>query len=230
MIPLDYVRVDFQNHSTISDGALSPLELIAHARSNGVRGIVLTEHVYLKRVESIMEEILQAVEQAHGSDILLIPGAEVSLVPPDKICEVAARAKQAGAKFVTVHGESLMGGTPSGTNLAAAQCEYVDMIGHPGFLDEQTAKSAAQNNIFVELSGRAPHSLTNGHVARMAQKFGVGLLVNSDTHRAEDLLTPQRAIDVARGAGLSEDEVYRALVTNVEHLLVRCGIISPRSS
>ena len=224
---IHYDRFDFQNHSTISDGALSPLELLAHARSIGVRGVVLTEHVYLTKVESIVEKILQAVESARGADVLLIPGAEVSLVPPDKIGEVAKRAKQAGAKFVTVHGESLMGGTPAGTNLAAAQSEFVDMIGHPGFMSKEATRYAAQNNIIIEISGRALHSLTNGHNVKMARQFGAKMLVNSDTHDPKDLMTPQRALDVARGAGMEEDEVFSALVTNVEEVLARCGIIAP---
>jgi putative hydrolase len=229
MIPFEYERIDFQNHSTVSDGALTPRDLVRHAHSLGVRGLALTEHVYLNRVENIVDQVLAVVDQAREYDVLLIPGVEVSLVPPDKICEVAKRAKQAGAKFVAVHGESLMGGTPPGTNLAAAQCQDVDMIGHPGFLDIKTAENAAHNSVYLELSGRSPHSLTNGHVARLAQEFGVKLLINSDTHKPDDLMTPQRAAEVARGAGLNDDEVSRALITNVELMLARCGIISPRA-
>lgn len=214
-------RVDFQNHSTLSDGVLPPIELLKHAKKLGLGGIALTEHVYANKVESIVEKLLQVEKHTRALGIIFIPGAEVSLVPPDRICEIARRAKEAGARFVTVHGESLMGGTPPGTNLASAQCEYVDMIGHPGFLSDKAAQCAARNNISIELSGRALHSLTNGHNAKLALKYGAKLLVNSDTHKPEDLMTMARAIEVARGAGLDDEEVYRAIVTNAEELLAR---------
>lgn len=37
-------RFDFHTHSTVSDGSLSPVELVQRAAHNGVRGLALTDH------------------------------------------------------------------------------------------------------------------------------------------------------------------------------------------
>jgi putative hydrolase len=97
----------------------------------------------------------------------------------------------------------------------------VDLLGHPGYISEEAARAALENEVFVELSGREVYAPTNEHIARVAQQVGCKLLVNSDSHNPEQMLTIPRAEKVAREAGLSEDEIYRALGTNAEALLQR---------
>ena len=45
--------------------------------------------------------------------------------------------------------------------------------------------------------------MTNGHVARVAGEAGALMVVDTDAHAPEDLITGQRAREVALGAGLS---------------------------
>jgi putative hydrolase len=47
------------------------------------------------------------------------------------------------------------------------------------------------------------------------------MLVNTDTHSPSDLSTMAFAHTVARGSGLTPEEVREALVTNPERLLKR---------
>ena len=61
--------------------------------------------------------------------------------------------------------------------------------------------------MFVEVSSRRGHCLTNGHVARVARDAGARLLVGSDAHDMSDLLTPELAEEVLAGAGLDADEI-----------------------
>ncbi|MDA8418692.1 MAG: hypothetical protein M0Z90_06635, partial [Desulfobacteraceae bacterium] len=72
--------------------------------------------------------------------------------------------------------------------------------------------------VLLELSGRKGHSLTNGHVARLAIKGGAKLAVNADAHGPGDFLTPERARVVALGAGLSEDD-YAAIRRHMAELV-----------
>jgi histidinol phosphatase-like PHP family hydrolase len=53
--------------------------------------------------------------------------------------------------------------------------------------------------------------VTNGHVARTAKAAGAKLVVDTDTHAPADLITRERALLVARGAGLSAEEAEAAL-------------------
>jgi putative hydrolase len=214
-------RIDFQNHSTLSDGVLEPLALLQRAVQLNFHAIALTEHVDAHNVERMVERLSQVQVRARSLPLIFIPGVEITGVPPDEIAAVARIAKLAGARLVLVHGETLMGGALPGTNLAAAQCPDMDLIGHPGFLTEEAARAARENNIFIELSGREIHSLTNGYLARLAARTGIRLVVDSDAHRPEQMLSMDRAELVARGAGLEEDEIARALVANPAELLAR---------
>ncbi|MFN2369357.1 MAG: PHP domain-containing protein, partial [Desulfurivibrionaceae bacterium] len=60
------------------------------------------------------------------------------------------------------------------------------------------------NGVFLELSGRKGHSLTNGHVARIALETEALLAVNADAHGPGDFLTAKMAETVALGAGLTQ--------------------------
>ena len=75
--------------------------------------------------------------------------------------------------------------------------------------------------MILEITSRRGHCLTNGHVARVARAAGAKLVVNTDTHDPDDLITQEMARLVAAGAGLTDDEVEAATVTNPEALLAR---------
>jgi histidinol phosphatase-like PHP family hydrolase len=61
---------------------------------------------------------------------------------------------------------------------------------------------AARKGVFLEITSRKGHSLTNGHVARMAQAAGAQLVLNSDSHGPEDIVALAQRERVVRGAGL----------------------------
>ncbi|MEK7314514.1 MAG: PHP domain-containing protein, partial [Deltaproteobacteria bacterium] len=48
-----------------------------------------------------------------------------------------------------------------------------------------------------------------GHVAAMARKYGVGLVLNTDAHSPEDIITDEFALKVALGAGITGVEFER---------------------
>ena len=101
-----------------------------------------------------------------------------------------------------------------GTNKAAAAASDVNIIAHPGLVSEEDAELADQNGIYLELTARCGHNVTNGHVAKIASN----LLVNSDCHGTE-LITNAQAEQIARGAGLNEDQALRLIRRNATSLL-----------
>jgi histidinol phosphatase-like PHP family hydrolase len=64
---------------------------------------------------------------------------------------------------------------------------------------------AARKKVFLEITSRKGHSLTNGHVARMAHSAGDGLVLNSDTHSPEDIVALEQRKRIVEGAGLNMD-------------------------
>jgi putative hydrolase len=209
------VIYDFHTHTTMSDGDLSPLEMVHRAVVNGYAAIALTDHAGLADCEHILKALVAACEtgQRHWP-ITAIPGIELTHVPPAAIAEAAQWAKAHGARLVVVHGETIVEPVPPGTNHAAVECRDVDLLAHPGFLTEKDARLARQNGVFIEISGRKGNALTNGYVAAVGRKAGVRFLVSSDAHYPEDMLSREFARAIALGAGLSESEAETALSKN----------------
>lgn len=223
---------DFHTHTLLSDGALSPIELINRAQAIGYRAIAIADHVGVGSLARLIEEIARDCALARDQwDILAIPGIELTHLPAEKIAETARQAKELGAWLVIVHGQTPAEPVPQNTNLAAVGCPQVDILAHPGLLSLEEAKLAAANNVFIEITTRKGHCLTNGHVALVACQAGARLLLNSDAHEEADLMTAQLAATAAQGAGLDEAQCHQLLRINPRHLLQRvpqCAQYLPR--
>ena len=213
---------DFHTHTSISDGALSPLELVRRALVNGYHVIAITDHVGIGYLERLINEIAAdcALAQNHWN-ITAIPGVELTHLPATAIAEAAKKAKELGAKLVVVHGQTVAEPVEPGTNLAALKSPHVDILAHPGMLTLEEAKLAAANGIYLEITARKQHSVTNKHVAEMARRAGAKLIVDSDAHEESDLLTPELAHTIAKNASLTEAEITAALQTNPQALLAK---------
>ena len=120
-----------------------------------------------------------------------------------------------------VHGETPVEPVAPGTNRAALECPDVDILAHPGFVTEEDAALAASNGIALELTARAGHNITNGHVAQVARRAGAKLVINTDAHTPRDFMDQARARLVALGAGLTEEEAEAALISNAWDLVSR---------
>ncbi|MBI3979642.1 MAG: histidinol phosphate phosphatase domain-containing protein [Chloroflexi bacterium] len=216
---------DFHTHSFLSDGVLSPVELARRAHVRGYSAIAITDHVGLGNLEPVLSQVvLDCRLICRHWPILAIPGVELTHVPAASIAELAARAKQAGARIVVVHGETVVEPVEPGTNRAAIRCPDVDILAHPGLIAPEDVALAAETGTYLELTPKRGHSLGNGRLVVQARAHGARLLVNSDTHLPEDLLTPDFARTVALGAGLRDDELAGVLIEQPRSLLARLGL------
>ncbi len=215
---------DFHTHTFLSDGVLSPIELIRRALVRGYLAIGVTDHVGVGNLELVVKTLVKDCEGATKRwDILAIPGVEITHVPKEDIDQVARTAKQLGARLVTVHGETIVEPVERGTNEAALRSSAVDVLAHPGLILLDEARLAAENGVFLEVSARKGHSFANGHVVKMAQRTGARMVLDSDAHEPEDLLTPELTHKIALGAGLTEEETHALIDLNPKDLLARLG-------
>ncbi|UKL14634.1 histidinol phosphate phosphatase domain-containing protein [Dissulfurimicrobium hydrothermale] len=197
---------DLHCHSLFSDGELLPSELVRRAEAMGYKAVAITDHADSSNLEHILLNIRRAADDINKySQTRLIPGIELTHVHPRLIDDLAKKARGFGAKIVVCHGETIVEPVYPGTNHAALKAD-IDILAHPGFITPDDVKLAAGRGIMLELSGRKGHSLTNGHVARLAMKHGAHLVVNSDGHAPSDFMTAEMARKIAMGAGLSEEE------------------------
>jgi putative hydrolase len=194
--------IDLHMHTFWSDGELVPAEMVQRARAKGVTALALTDHVDHSNLDLVVPAIARfcaAMEKL--SDQTILPGCELTHVPPAGIAELVKRARRLGAKLVVVHGETLVEPVPAGTNHAALLAG-VDVLAHPGLIAEDDVKLAAKKNIALEISARKGHCLGNGRVAALARRFGAPLVLNTDSHGPGDLIDDAFARTVLLGAGL----------------------------
>ncbi|WP_028584508.1 histidinol phosphate phosphatase domain-containing protein [Desulfogranum mediterraneum] len=210
--------IDLHSHTFFSDGGLVPSEHLRRVETLGYQAIAITDHADSSNLEFLISHLRQAANDLNPlSSTRLIVGVELTHVPPPLIKGLSLQARALGAELVVVHGETPVEPVQPGTNRAAIDA-CVDILAHPGFISEEEAAMAAENGVLLELSGRKGHSLTNGHVAKMAKKAKAGLAINSDAHGPGDFLSAAMAEKVGLGAGLSK-EGYLQVRSNMEALV-----------
>lgn len=214
-------RCDFHTHTTFSDGELLPMELIRRAAHADHRAIAITDHASFSNLDWIVESVSRDCKKADGWGIEAIPGVELTHIPVKYIDEAIRKSRKAGAEIIVVHGETPVEPVEKGTNHKALANAEIDMLAHPGMITIDDAELAAENDIYLEVTCRRGHSLSNGHVAMMAREAKAKVLVNTDAHAPDDLSSMAVANTVARGAGMLPEEVRAALVSNPEDVLKR---------
>lgn len=198
--------IDLHTHSLLSDGELLPLELARRAKMKGYTILGISDHVDITTIECVAESILKIKEYAELHEGLkVIPGCELTHCPARQIGELTALARRLGFAYVVVHGETIAEPVEEGTNAAAIEAG-VDILAHPGLITEKEVETARNLGILLEISARKGHSLTNGHVARLAKTIGARLILNTDSHSPSDLITDEEGLSIVQGAGLTIDD------------------------
>jgi len=205
-------RTDFHTHSMLSDGDLLPSEIVRRANALNYEAIAITDHVDASNMDFIVKRLVKVSNtlQKH-LDITIIPGVELTHIPPPKIKTLALEARKLGAQLIVAHGETLAEPVLPGTNKMAVSCTEVNILAHPGLINKNEAEEARENGIYLELSARKGHCLTNGHVAKVASETKAKLLVNTDLHSPEDFLTQESAFKLAVGSGLTELDAVKVV-------------------
>ena len=202
--------IDLHMHSFLSDGVLTPSELARRCDEMGFTAIAITDHVDSSNIETVVPQIVKACNEINKHwKIKTIPGFEITHTPVEIIGDLAKEGRALGAKIVLLHGETVVEPVKKGTNYAGVIAD-IDILAHPGVIDEEDAIIAAEKNIYIEISGRKGHSFTNGHVVKMAQKTGAPLIFNTDTHAPGDLICKEMAALLMTGSGLSNREIENA--------------------
>jgi histidinol phosphatase-like PHP family hydrolase len=212
---------DLHTHTLMSDGEMLPIELIRRMSVLGYHTVAITDHVDATNTVQVVRAIQVLRDSARHFGIDLLCGVEITHVPPVEIPFLAKSAKDAGADIVVVHGETLVEPVAPGTNHAACTCRFVDVLAHPGLIDQSDAKAAAETGVALELTSRGGHNRANGYVAKVARECGCILVVDSDAHSPHDLLDERARNSIARGAGLDTEECRQVLSLNIKQWLSR---------
>jgi putative hydrolase len=214
--------IDLHTHTLFSDGELLPSELVRRAEMTGYEAVGLTDHADSSNLDWIVPRLVQVCRDLNAHwKIRAIPGIELTHVPPAMIGPLAEKARALGALLVVVHGETLVEPVPPMTNRMAIEAG-VDILAHPGLITAEEVVLAGERKVALEISARKGHSLANGHVARLGEKYGAELVLNSDCHSPDDFISREKAFKVALGAGLGPDD-FEGMLRNSRRFLARLG-------
>ena len=166
--------IDLHMHSIFSDGELIPAELVRRAMNRGYRAMAITDHADHSNIDFIIPRIVKAcriLSEAHNMRI--IPGIELTHVPPGLIRELTEEARKLGAGIVVVHGETIAEPVLAGTNRAALE----------------SAVKANASDAEIERAAAAVSALHTQHVASMAKRFAkfYAILTPEQKEKAEEL-------------------------------------------
>lgn len=208
--------IDLHVHTLLSDGELLPAEIVRRGEEKGYKAIAITDHADSSNLECVVKGALKAAEDLNKwSKVRVIPGVEITHVPIKGIKELVKRARRLGAKLVLVHGETIVEPVVKGTNRAAIEAG-ADILTHPGLITPADVKLAKEKGVCLEISGRTGHSLTNGHVAKLAAKIGAKLVFSTDAHEPGDLVTDKERYSILQGCGLDKDAINE-VIKNAEN-------------
>jgi histidinol phosphatase-like PHP family hydrolase len=213
--------IDLHTHSLLSDGELTPSELVRRFEVAGYKVLAITDHGDSSTIDLILPRIVAFCEEVNRLEgIRVIPGIELTHIPPKAMLAWVSRSRKLGARLVLVHGETMVELVAPGTNRVAIESS-VDILAHPGLITEEEVLLAREHSVHLELTSREGHSLTNGHVAKLAQKIGAPMILNSDTHVPGDIWEVGHLHEIVLGAGLTEDD-FQTMMKNAECIAKRC--------
>jgi DNA polymerase (family 10) len=225
LITHDDVRGDTHTHSDWTDGVDSIETMARAARDLGHAYIVLTDHspslgitrgLVPEQVEAQRAEIerlnreLAPFRILHGTELEI--RADATLDYPD---ELLARFDLVIASIHT--GRSQSGEQLTRRALAAIEHPHVDVLAHPSGrivnrrdplpLDwPRIFEAAARCGTALEING-SPRLDLSDSLARAAGQAGARLTLASDAHRTEELGQQRYAVDLARRAWLTADQL-----------------------
>ncbi|MCK5237281.1 MAG: histidinol phosphate phosphatase domain-containing protein [Deltaproteobacteria bacterium] len=207
--------IDLHTHTLLSDGVLVPSELCTRAIASGYKVIGITDHVDESNIEHVVQSILKFTASFESDALKVIPGVEITHVFPKRIGRVTEMARELGIKLVVCHGETIVEPVEKGTNTAAIEAG-VDILAHPGLLSKADSMEAHKKGVFMEVTARNGHSLTNGHVVKMAKEYDLKMVLNTDAHAPNDLVSTEFMNMVAYGASLTDSDIDKISNDTVE--------------
>lgn len=214
---------DLHTHSLLSDGDLLPSEIASRYMAKGYKAIAISDHVDYSNIKGVIDSILLFTNNwPKDSSLSVLPGVELTHLPPKQFKPLAKLARSKGIKIIVGHGESPIEPVVSGTNHAALEAD-IDILAHPGMITDEDAKLAKERGIFLEITARKGHNQTNQHVVSQAKKFGTNLIIDTDSHRPENIIETEELKNVARQAGLTDKEIDE-LYLKVADFLKKKGV------
>ncbi len=209
-------------HSLLSDGCLLPTEVAMRYAAAGFKVIAITDHVDYSNIKAVISAILNFTRHwPKNSLIQVLPGIELTHLPPHQFKPLASYARKKGIKVIVAHGESPVEPVVKDTNHLALLAD-IDILAHPGNISEQDVKLARDRGIFLEITTRRGHRVGNFQVANLAMRYGAKLILGTDSHAPEDIISYDEMRRNALKNGITSQQI-EIILDDVKEFLRRKG-------
>jgi predicted metal-dependent phosphoesterase TrpH len=180
---------DLHNHSTFSDGLLSPTQLIELATRTGVDAIALTDH-------DNTDGLAEAAEAAQRGGIELVPGVEISVSWGDTTLHVVGLNIDPSARVLVEGLESIRAGRLARAKRIGGALEKV---GFTGTFD--AALALAQSERLLSRTHFARHLVQRGAVKDIQAAFDKYLATGKPAYVSHRWAALEDAVKWIRGSG-----------------------------
>jgi DNA polymerase (family 10) len=224
------IRGDLHCHTTASDGTASIEEMAIAGRERGYEYLAITDH---SATHGFGDEVspdalrrqIELVREADASikGIRLLAGSEVNILPDGRLDYDDELLAELGWVIASVHTSfGIDADAMTKRVIAAAEHPLVHAIGHlsgrlierrpPYAIDTDAVFAAcAQTGTLIEINSSPNRRDLNEVNARAAAAAGVGILINTDSHRTDGFDVLRFGVWTARRAWLRKEQVLNTL-------------------
>jgi predicted metal-dependent phosphoesterase TrpH len=180
--------VDLHVHSSVSDGLLSPRDLVRHAREVGLRAIALTDH-------DTVAGVPEALEAGREFGLEVIPGTEISTEIDDGACHILGYFIDPASRAL----QRMLDEARDGRDRRNKKIlRRLNELGFPLTMDEMAAR--VQDGVLTRAHFAAA-MLEKGYVKTWDEAFDRYLGRGKPAYVPRIRVMPAEAIRVVHGAG-----------------------------
>ena len=236
LIELKDIKGDLHVHSKWSDGGNTIAEMVEAAKRRGYSYLAITDHSQsLKVAGGLSIADLKKKKQEIGQinrklkDLRVLYGTEVDIDSDGRLDYKDEVLKEFDVVVAAIHtGFKQSKSQLTRRLIRACKNNYVNIIAHPtgrlwGSRDaydidmDEVLKAARDTNTYLEINAFPQRLDLNDLNCRRAKEIGARLVINTDAHTFEQLVTMRLGVSVARRGWLTKKDVLNTLA--LEELL-----------
>lgn len=208
--------IDLHVHSNVSDGTLTPTEVVSCAIDAGLSAIALTDH---DTIDGVQEAIDAASEfEQHGKSLRIIPGTELSVAYKKRDIHILGL-------FLDIHNVEFQ----NFLNIAkegriARNRKMVENLQEAGIPITMETLSEDNNEAVITRAHFANHLVKAGAVKTKEEAFRFYLDSSTPYYVPREFFSPQDAIRMIHNAGgiasLAHPMLYKYNRAEIEKLIV----------
>jgi len=230
LVKLGDIKGDLHIHSAFSDGLIEIQDLIERVEKYNYQYIALTDHTQSNVYGNGLDEqrLAEKIDYVRWLSLRmpqarLLTGSEVDLKDDGTLDYGDGALQKLDIVIASMH-SNFRHGTEHNTKKAVKGLanRYVDFLAHPTgvvfdnrapyFIDVDRIIAAAKKyNKALEINSYFLRLDLDDDNARKAREAGVKLVINTDSHRPNNLDNIRLGIDIARRAGLTAEDILNTM-------------------